>query len=309
VLDVLVEGAEGIAVEHCRGNGGAKIQGVLARLVYLSGKSAGKGVAAAVGDALEVVIKGGVEAEETVGQLAAAFEGGVGLAEAGIIDAAVDGVGVVGRDTIGGFGGPPPFYVAVVEAEGVADEAVVALVFLQPAAVEAAVVVGGMEGEEADDAAEGVRAVEEAGRAFDDLGSFDAVGVYLDAVFVAPLLAFLSYAVVEGQDPVVAESADKGFGDVRAGLYGVESRDVLNEGVNDVGFDGGGELFCRDGGDGDGGLAEEDGAADAGDGNTFQGIYFRGSVLRLNGAGEAEEEYGGHCLSYLACKIQKVRLV
>ena len=72
-----------------------------------------------------------------------------------------------------------------------------------------------------DHAGHAIGAVEQGTRAFDNLGAVDGVLVYLDAVLVAPLLAFLLGAVVQGDDAVGAQPADDRLADGRAG--GVEA--------------------------------------------------------------------------------------
>ena len=58
--------------------------------------------------------------------------------------------------------------------------------------------------------------VHEAGGTLQNLHRSHFIGVYLDAVLVAPLLAFLTDAVVDDYDAVVAQSTNDGLGDAAA---------------------------------------------------------------------------------------------
>ena len=45
----------------------------------------------------------------------------------------------------------------------------------------------------------------------------DGITIHLQSVFIAPLLSFLTDTVVDGEDMVLTQSADHGFGDTSAG--------------------------------------------------------------------------------------------
>ena len=99
-------------------------------------------------------------------------------------------------------------------------------------------------------ASHGIGAVHETGGSFLYFYRTDVLSVNLYAMFVAPLLTFLPYAVVDDYQPVVAQSADYGFGDAATG------RDLRNTwlvgyGIDDVGRGDGQQVFV--GNDVDGG--------------------------------------------------------
>ena len=70
-----------------------------------------------------------------------------------------------------------------------------------------------------DDTCQGVGAIHERCRPFDDFGIVHAVGIHLNAVLVAPLVALLAYAVVYHDESVEAQSAYHGLGYAASGGY------------------------------------------------------------------------------------------
>ena len=68
-----------------------------------------------------------------------------------------------------------------------------------------------MVGEEIQHATNGIAAVKQCCRSFDDLSTVNGELVNLQSVVVAPLLAFMLDAVFSDGQPVKAQSADDGF--------------------------------------------------------------------------------------------------
>ena len=66
---------------------------------------------------------------------------------------------------------------------------------------------------ENDNACHGIGAVHQRGGAFHDFYGVDAFAIHFHTMFITPLLAFLTDAVVDHQYAVVTQSADDGFGD------------------------------------------------------------------------------------------------
>ena len=67
------------------------------------------------------------------------------------------------------------------------------------------------------DSGQGIGAVHEAGRAFQDFCGVYSIAVHLHSVFVAPLLAFLAQPVGNHHYAVITQAADNGLGNTAAG--------------------------------------------------------------------------------------------
>ena len=77
------------------------------------------------------------------------------------------------------------------------------------------------------------RASHQGSRTFEDLHRVYAGTVYLDAVLVAPLLAFLPDTVAHHHHAVIAHAADDGFGDTSPCSNLAEARFCCN-GIDDI---------------------------------------------------------------------------
>jgi len=96
-----------------------------------------------------------------------------------------------------------------VEAKAVAYEPIVVLVFAEDPSMQAAVLFFRQGREEADHPCKGIGPVQQAGRTLDHLRALDIVRVYLYAMLIAPLLAFLAQAVIQRQYTVIPQAPDK----------------------------------------------------------------------------------------------------
>ena len=83
-------------------------------------------------------------------------------------------------------------------------------------------------------AAHSIGAIHEAGRAFQNLHRADLVGIDFYAVFVAPLLAFLTNAIVDDHNAVVAQPTDDGFRDA-ASRGDLRHAWLLGDGIYQIG--------------------------------------------------------------------------
>jgi hypothetical protein len=89
-------------------------------------------------------------------------------------------------------------------------------------------------GMENDHTGHGIAAIHERGRAFQYLDRAHAAAIYLHAMFVAPLLAFLTHAFAHHHYAVVAQASDDGFRDAAARGQLADTR-LVGNGVDDVG--------------------------------------------------------------------------
>ena len=141
---------------------------------------------------------------------------GIPLVEARIVHPAVVAVLVVAGHLAGAARQP----VHAVQVAGVLPRvALLAIVGLVAGRAQARNVAFGhrVGSHEVDDARHGIGAVQQRARPFDNLGPVHAKLVNLNAVLVAPLLAFLLGPVVQGDDAVVAQPAHHRLADGRAG--------------------------------------------------------------------------------------------
>ena len=79
-----------------------------------------------------------------------------------------------------------------------------------------------------------VAAIHQRGRAFQNFHLVHPLSVYLNAVFVAPLLSFLSHPVAHGHDAVVAQPPDDGLRDAAARRHLGQSG-LAGNGIDNVG--------------------------------------------------------------------------
>ena len=91
-------------------------------------------------------------------------------------------------------------------------------------------------------AGHGVGAIDKAGWTFQNLNRMHVVGVNFHTMLVAPLLAFLTNAVVHDGHAVVTQSANHWLGDAAAGGDLRDAR-LFGDGVDDVGGGGGSQLL------------------------------------------------------------------
>ena len=139
---------------------------------------------------------------------------------------------------------PHPSVAVAGEVCRVAEESVVGLVFCSHVGLHRVAWHDGVVVED-EHAGHGVGAVDQCGRSFQNLYGVHALGVDFNAVFVAPLLAFLTDAVAHHEHPVVAQSAYHRFRDASARGNLCHAR-LLRQGVYDVGGGCGHELARRD---------------------------------------------------------------
>ena len=90
------------------------------------------------------------------------------------------------------------------------------------------------DGMEDDDSCHRIRTIHQACRTLQDFHGVNRCRIYLDAVFIAPLLTFLPDAVVDHHHTVVSEATDHRLGDAASRGYLGDSR-LVGDGIDDVG--------------------------------------------------------------------------
>ena len=133
------------------------------------------------------------------------------------------------------------------EVEGVVEESVVRLIFRADGSLHLSFGQYGCSVKD-EHTGHGIAAVHQRGRPFQNLHRVHVLTVDLDAVFVAPLLAFLPYAFIHDDDAVISKAADDGLGDATARGNLCNTR-LLGDGVDDVRGGGLPQFLARDNGD------------------------------------------------------------
>ena len=80
----------------------------------------------------------------------------------------------------------------------------------------------------------GIRTIHQRGGTFQYLDGMDSLGIYFNTMLVTPLLSFLTDAVIDCDNAVIAQSTDDGFGDSRACGDLINSR-LTGDSVYDIG--------------------------------------------------------------------------
>ena len=112
-------------------------------------------------------------------------------------------------------------------------------------------------------AGHGIRAVHQRGRTFHHFNRVNCGPVNLNAVLVAPLLPFLSDAIVHHQHAVVAQSTNDGLRDTATGRD-LRDAGMLGNGVDNVGRGDVLQLVGRNHADGRGYVVDMRGARQSG---------------------------------------------
>ena len=150
------------------------------------------------------------------GTVAAQHAGSGTLTVAGIGHGAVQsvliGVGIFVREAAT----HKPAFDVPVGCQGIGQQAVIGLIFRRNASAKLSGAPDGFRMEN-EDAGQGIGAIHQGGRTFEDLHRMDTGAIYLYTVLVSPLLAFLPYTVIDHDYTVIAHSADNGLGDAAAG--------------------------------------------------------------------------------------------
>ena len=173
--------------------------------------------------------------------------GNAPLPVAGVGDQAVGRIPVVVRYLLGPAPVPDQAVLVAGRVHRIAQKAVVGLIFRSGTDPDLSLRRYGCPVQH-NYAGQGIRPIHQGGGTFEDLYGVDALGIHFHAVLVAPLLAFLPYAVGDHQHPVVAHAADHRLGDAPAG-GDLRHAGLFGQRVNQIGRGLAPKDFGRDNGD------------------------------------------------------------